>query len=173
MKSYFMKTERIGFSVWEKNDLALATLVWGDQQVTKYICATGSFTKEDIEKRLQTEISNLVTNQIQYWPIFDLTNGELIGCCGLRPFPSEEAAYEIGFHLRKVYWGKGYATEAAKAVIQYATQPLNATKLYAGHHPKNEASKKLLVKLGFSYIGKNYYEPTGLYHPSYELRLEK
>lgn len=63
----------------------------------------------------------------------------------------------------------GYASEAAKAVIDYSFENLKADKLYAGHHPKNEASKRLLTRLGFHYIGKKYYEPTGLYHLSYEL----
>lgn len=42
--------------------------------------------------------------------------------------------------------------------------------LIAGHHPENKASANLLSKLGFKYIGDKYYEPTGLYHPSYEMK---
>ncbi len=95
--------------------------------------------------------------------------GDLIGCCGLRPFRSEQHSYEIGFHLRKLYWGQGYAYEAATRVIQYAFTELNAVKLYAGHHPQNIGSRKLLSRLGFQYIGDDFYEPTGLYHPSYEM----
>lgn len=106
---------------------------------------------------------------MQYRPIFELPAEELIGCCGICPFDSETYSYEIGSHLRKKYWGMRSAFEAAKAVIDYSFDRLKADKLYAGHHPQNEASKKLLTKLGFQYIGKNYYEPTGLYHPSYEL----
>jgi RimJ/RimL family protein N-acetyltransferase len=147
----------------------LATQLWGDKDVTKFICATGMFTKQDIIDRLETEIQNDKLFHIQYWPIFELSTEELIGCCGIRPFNSEANSSEIGFHLRKKYWGMGYASEAAKAVIDYSFNSLKADKLYAGHHPQNEASKKLLTKLGFRYIGKNYYRPTGLYHPSYEL----
>lgn len=69
----------------------------------------------------------------------------------------------------KKYWGRGYASEAAKTTIDYSFNYLKADKLYAGHHPENEASKKLLTKLGFKFIGNNFYEPTGLFHPSYEL----
>lgn len=54
-------------------------------------------------------------------------------------------------------------------MIEYAFTELNAVKLYAGHHPHNIGSRKLLVRLGFQYIGDNFYEPTGLYHPSYEM----
>ena len=169
MRALFMKTKRIGFSKWNDCDLNLAALLWGDKEVTRFICATGIFTKQDIINRLETEIQNDKLFQIQYWPIFELLTEDLIGCCGVRPFAPETRSYEIGFHLRKKYRGRGYASEAAKAVIGYSFDTLKADKLYAGHHPKNEASKKILNKLGFQYIGENYYEPTGLYHPSYEL----
>lgn len=169
MREFFIKTNRIGFSKWNDSDLNLATQLWGDKEVTRFICATGIFTKQDILDRLETEIQNDKLFYIQYWPIFELSTEELIGCCGIRPFDSEARSYEIGFHLRKKYWGMGYASEAAKAVIDYSFDALKADKLYAGHHPQNEASKRLLTKLGFQYIGKNYYKPTGLYHPSYKL----
>lgn len=99
---------------------------------------------------------------------FELSSGDLIGCCGLRPYRGGK--YEIGFHLRPQFWGKGYATEAATAVIDYAFSVLKAEALFAGHNPNNVASSKVLLKLGFRYIGDEFYEPTGLYHPSYELR---
>lgn len=173
MREYFIKTERIGFSKWGDNDLNLAALLWGDKEVTRYICATGVFTQQDIVSRLETEINNDKLFHVQYWPIFNLPTEELIGCCGVRPFKSESHAYEIGFHLRKRFWGMGYASEAAKTVIDYSFSVLKAEKLYAGHHPQNEASKKLLKKLGFRYIGENFYKPTGLYHPSYVLLNDK
>ena len=169
MQEYFIKTKRIGFSNWNAADLDLAAQLWGEKEVTRFICATGKFTQQDIIHRLDTEIHNDEVFHIQYWPIFELVTGELIGCCGIRPFKAETHSYELGFHLRKKYWGMGYASEAAKVVIDYSFTILGADKLYAGHHPKNKASEKLLLKLGFQYIGKNFYEPTGLYHPSYEL----
>lgn len=169
MREYFIETERIGFSKWGDGDLALAALLWGDKEVTRFICAAGVFTQQEIASRLKTEINNDKLFHIQYWPIFDPSTEELIGCCGVRPFKNECHAYEIGFHLRKRFWGIGYASEAAKAVIDYSFSVLKAEKLYAGHHPQNEASKKLLKKLGFRYIGENFYQPTGLYHPSYVL----
>lgn len=169
MREYFMKTKRLGFSKWNVADLDLATQLWGEEEVTRFICADGKFTQQDIIRRLDTEIHNDELFHIQYWPVFELETNELIGCCGMRPFRAEIYSYEIGFHLRKKYWGLGYASEAAKAVIDYSFTAFKADRLYAGHHPLNEASEKLLKKLGFQYIGKNFYEPTGLYHLSYEL----
>ncbi|VYU62026.1 GNAT family N-acetyltransferase [Clostridium tertium] len=170
MRDFFMETERVGFSNWTEDDIELAIQLWGDKDVTKFICATGEFTDEDISKRLETEVNNNKKYNVQYWPIFELLSYDLIGCCGVRPFISEYNTYEIGFHLCKKYWGKGYAFEASKAVINYCLNELKVKKLYAGHHPKNNASKNILLRLGFHYIGDNFYEPTGLYHPSYEIK---
>ena len=167
---YFLKTDRIGFSEWTENDINLARLLWGDNAVTKFICATGKFTDQDIQNRLNTEIDNKTNYQVQYWPIFDLESDDFIGCCGLRPFKIENRIYEIGIHLRPIYWGKGIATEAIKAVIDYAFNTLTADNVFAGHHPDNTNSKKLLEKLGFKYIGNHFYASTQLYHPSYKYR---
>jgi len=167
-REYFLKTNRVGFSEWKREDIKLAELLWGDPDVTKYICASGRFSKDDIIDRLAKEVDNNTQYNVQYWPIFELNSNELIGCCGLRPY--NNGKYEIGFHLRPKYWGQGYAMEAAKAVIGYAFSVLKTQALFAGHNPNNKASSKLLLKLGFRYIGDEFYEPTGLYHPSYELK---
>lgn len=92
-----------------------------------------------------------------------------LGCCGLRPYRLEDGIYELGFHLRPEHWGQGYATEAARAVIDHAFDTLHARALFAGHHPGNVASRRLLEKLGFRYTHDEFYAPTGLEHPSYLL----
>lgn len=166
-KDFFLMTNRIGFSKWQKGDIELAKLLWGDPDVTRYICASGKFSVDDISARLEKEINNETEYHVQYWPIFELFSKDLIGCCGLRPHGRNK--YELGFHLRPQFWGKGYATEAATAVIEDAFSVLKADALFAGHNPNNVASSKVLLKLGFRYIGDEFYEPTGLYHPSYEL----
>lgn len=166
-REFFLKTQRLGFSTWAQDDIGLAGALWGDPEVTRYICASGVFSREEIAARLNTEIAGGAAYQVQYWPVFELNTGRFVGCCGLRPRKAKE--YEIGFHLLPGSWGKGYATEAARAVIEYAFTVLGAEKLFAGHNPHNSKSQKILNKLGFTYIGDEFYEPTGLYHPSYEL----
>jgi len=79
----------------------------------------------------------------------------------------------MGFHLSKQYWGYGYATEAAKKVMEYAFYTLKVSKIFAGHNPKNEQSRRTLLKLEFKYIGDEYYPPTGLNHPSYEIATKE
>ncbi|MDX2453495.1 GNAT family N-acetyltransferase [Desulfosarcina sp.] len=165
--SYFLKTERIGFRKWAENDLDLAVGLWSDIEVTKRIDARGKLSREQIADRFVKEIAVEREWGVQYWPVFLLKNDDHIGVCGLRPYDSPNNIFEIGFHLRSDLWRKGYATEAARAIIRYAFADLKLGGLFAGHHPKNEASRLLLIKLGFRYTHDEYYEPTGLQHPSY------
>ena len=78
-----------------------------------------------------------------------------------------EADFEVGFHVVKRCWGKGFGTEAALGALEYEWEKLLLSKVYAGHHPENRASEKILKKLGFEFIENVYYMPTGLMHPSY------
>lgn len=65
-RDFFLKTNRIGFSKWVQNDLGLAKLLWGNPEVTRYICANGIFSIDDIINRMNTEILNESLYQVQY-----------------------------------------------------------------------------------------------------------
>ena len=75
--------------------------------------------------------------------------------------------FRSGVPLLKRCWGKGFATEAAFGALEYAWEKLRLSQVYAGHHPDNRASEKILRKLGFEFIENVFYEPTRLMHPSY------
>ncbi len=169
-EKYFLTTLRCGFSRWANSDLQLAHSLWGEPDVTRYICASGIFTPDDIKNRLLTEIRNYEQYGVQYFPFFSLETSALVGCCGLRPYKNCTGVYELGFHLRKEFWHQGYAMEAAAEIIDYAFYTLNAKELKAGHNPNNIASSKVLSKLGFVYECDEFYEPTGLNHPLYSLK---
>jgi RimJ/RimL family protein N-acetyltransferase len=167
MSAYFLRTRRLGFRFWTLADLELANGLWGDADVTRLI--GGPFSPPQVQERLEHEISNQNQYRVQYWPIFLLSTGKHVGCCGLRPYRLEQKLYEIGFHLRKAYWGQALALEAARVVMDYAFSQLDAAGLFAGHNPANNASRRVLQKLGFRYTHDEYYAPTGLNHPSYLL----
>ena len=61
---------------------------------------------------------------------------------------------EIGYHFNKEYWGKGYATESAKLLIDYCFKKLKFHKVYADTDPSNLASQRILAKLGFKLEGR-------------------
>jgi [ribosomal protein S5]-alanine N-acetyltransferase len=167
MRSYFMRTSRLGFGTWSRDDLALAIALWGDARVTHLI--GGPFSPQWVEERLALEIATQSSYGFQYWPVFRLADDAHVGCAGLRPVPGSEGVLELGFHLRTEHWGQGFATESARAVITYAFTTAGAGTLVAGHHPQNEASRRVLLRLGFQHTHDAHYAPTGLDHPSYDL----
>ena len=164
---YFLKTARLGFRRWATDDLPLALALWGDLEVTRFV--GGPFSYEQIEERLRNEIASMKAHRVQYWPLFLLCGDAHVGCAGLRPYDLKEQVYEMGFHLRPAYWGRGLAVEAGRAVVSLAFTALGARALFAGHHPANPASRAVLEKLGFCFTHEEFYAPTGLRHPSYRL----
>ncbi len=169
MKEFFLTTERLGFSVWNENDIFYALELWGNPEVTKFIVAGGTMLKEDVQQRLKKEIETFNNVNIQYWPIYFKETHENVGCCGVRPYDCEKNILEMGVHIKEQHWGIGIAQEACSKVIEYCFNTLKVKALFAGHNPKNISSAGLLKKLGFTYTHDEFYPPTGLYHPSYLL----
>jgi [ribosomal protein S5]-alanine N-acetyltransferase len=167
-REYFLRSERLGFGYWTDDDTALAEMLWGDPRVSSLI--GGPFGLDEVGVRLRREMEMRISRGVQYWPVFFLPDGEFVGCAGLRPYGGDEGVFEMGVHLRPEYWGLGLGREAGRAVISFALETLGVQGIFAGHHPKNEASEQLLKKLGFRFTHEEFYPPTGLKHPSYFLK---
>ena len=164
-------TERLAFRLWREHDLPLARVLFGDPRVTALV--GGPFDDATVQARLAAEIACQRTHGYSYWPLFvgaELGAEGFAGCCGLKPRDPAARVYELGFYLRPEHWGRGLAVEAGRAVVAFAWDALEATALFAGHHPENHGSRGALVKLGFRYVHDELYPSTGLMHPGYELR---
>jgi RimJ/RimL family protein N-acetyltransferase len=74
-----------------------------------------------------------------------------IGGIGLAP---DEEGHELGYWLAPEAWGRGYATEAGRAVVSIARHALGLKRLHGGHFTDNPASGRVLQKLGFRATGK-------------------
>ena len=96
MRNFFLKSARLRFGIWDEHDLPLALGLWGDADVT--LLTGGPFTDVQVQERLAREINNHAQFRMQYWPIFLLSNGDHVGCCGLRPHKPRDGIYELGYH---------------------------------------------------------------------------
>jgi RimJ/RimL family protein N-acetyltransferase len=79
-------------------------------------------------------------------------SGRLCGGIGLRVEPQHEHA-ELGYWIGVPYWGNGYASEAAEAVVRFGFEELRLHRMVASVFAGNEASKRILLKLGMRYEG--------------------
>ncbi|MGB3758809.1 MAG: GNAT family N-acetyltransferase [Rivularia sp. (in: cyanobacteria)] len=106
------------------------------------------------------------------WAILEKQSAIVVGTILLKQLPDEKSQpiqdYEVGWHLRKASWGKGYATEAAKEIINYGFNVLELPVVYAVVKPENHASVKVTQRLGMKPMGI-----TNQYYDGVELLLFK
>lgn len=80
--------------------------------------------------------------------------GKVIGSCGVSPHFNQ---WELGYWVGKPYWGRGFVTEAACGVMEWAMQTQSAIRFMAGHYTDNPASGSVLKKLGFKPVGEVFW----------------
>lgn len=79
--------------------------------------------------------------------------GQLIGSAGLRDIDREHLQAELGFWIGLEWWGRGYAREAAAAVIGFGFESLGLNRIYAHHMSRNPAAGKVLAAVGMQREG--------------------
>jgi RimJ/RimL family protein N-acetyltransferase len=84
--------------------------------------------------------------------VIESPNGEFAGWAGIDGRGRDDEA-EIGWYLASRYWGRGYATEATRLLIDFACDTLGYHRLFATADPENAASRRVLEKSGLSYVG--------------------
>jgi ribosomal-protein-alanine N-acetyltransferase len=91
------------------------------------------------------EIANFALRQV--------SSGQLIGCVGLRDIDFEHRQAELGFWIGVDWWGRGYAREAARAVIRFGFETLGMNRICAHHMTRNPASGRVLEAVGMQREG--------------------
>ena len=137
----------------------------GDWEVTKWLSGVPyPYTEESAEEWL-----NNISGDDLLFSIF--LNNSLIGGVGLTP--EENNDYDLGFWIGRDYWGKGYVTEAAMALIQFAKKELKLKQIKACHIKGNTSSSNVLRRLGFKEIGEceEFFVSRGKVMPTVVLQL--
>ena len=93
------------------------------------------------------------------WILVRKSDGVKLGTCGFHCWNLQQHSIEIGYDLRKEYWGNGYMTEAMDAIIYFAEMVLGVESMDAHIAAQNEKSISLVKKLGFEFYGRteNYH----------------
>ncbi|MBV6625651.1 MAG: GNAT family N-acetyltransferase [Rivularia sp. (in: Bacteria)] len=172
-----LETQRLIIRRWiPEIDAEQAFTIYGDAEVMRFI-GTGK-TQASIETQRQSleaaiaryEQSNNTTTGA--WAIVEKQSTTVVGTILLKQLPDEKRQptqdYEVGWHLRKASWGKGYATEAAREIIDYGFNILKLPVIYAVVKPENNASVKVTQRLGMKALGI-----TNQYYGGVELLLFK
>jgi ribosomal-protein-alanine N-acetyltransferase len=144
-----IETERLLLRMYRINELEKVYHLCTDANVTKFFPPHNEIKKEDVLTSLPRRIERWRTQGFGQLGVFDKTDGELIGYCGLQYLDNSEEI-EIYYGFFKDFWGKGLATEAAKAMLRFGFEQTRLGKIVAVTHPENTASQKVLLRLGLT-----------------------
>lgn len=126
-----------------------------DPEVHLFIENNPVKSMDEIRKVIDVLQQQYRENGIARWAVIDKTTNECVGWSGLKyfnqPLNNHIDFYELGYRFKKKHWGKGFATESSRAVLDYGFQQLNLESVFAITDPNNVNSRHVLAKLGFDF----------------------
>lgn len=123
-------------------------------EVHKYLGNNPVTTIEQSLNAIKGIRKQYVENGIGRWAVVDKVTGELVGWSGLKYEEGIRAYgyYDLGYRLKEQHWGKGIATETAKASLKYGFENLGYNQISAAAHVENIGSNAVLKKVGFKLL---------------------
>jgi RimJ/RimL family protein N-acetyltransferase len=146
-------TGRLRLRAWTAEDADLARLadLYGREEVTRWLGGGPTIPPAELVERWR--LVHQIDPAHGCWAIDPLDGGPTAGTVLLKPLPNGVGEVEVGWHLHPDSWGRGYATEAARAVVDRAFSD-GLLEVYAVVRPGNEPSLGVCRKLGMQPLGR-------------------
>jgi ribosomal-protein-alanine N-acetyltransferase len=122
-------TERLELRAFEPDNLEALHAIYGDPEVTRFMPAYP--TLEHTRRALDIHVREARAGNPAFWALIERESGDLIGDAGIGLIEGIGPEFELGYTLGPRWWGRGYATEAARAVRDYALGPLALPEVLA------------------------------------------
>lgn len=162
------ESDRLAFRPLLESDLDLAIEQWADPDVVKYVGGK-VMNEEDIASEMPLYARRCAGGAIGIWCVTEKATSDKLGTAVLLPMLVEkddtdwdllvgddipDADIEVGYILKKSAWGKGYATEACKRMLQFAFDATPLDTVMATIDPANNASRHVLLKSCLREVGQ-------------------
>lgn len=141
-----IETERLLLRRMDLDDLDEFAALHADPEVTQFVLA---LNRKEAEERLRKDKDEWRRRGHGLLAVVDRTSGDFLGRCGLKHWPQFDET-EVGWILKRDAWGHGYATEAARACIEWGFAQLEVPYLTAMINPANKRSIPVAERLGMS-----------------------
>lgn len=153
MQSVFLKTERLTLRYIIQDDFEELKAILRDKEVMH--AWEYDFTDKDVQEWIDKNLELYKMHNLGFFIATENLSGNIIGQAALKPDTIEgKQHYEIGYILKKEYWHKGYATEAARALKDYAFNTLNLDEVIFEIRPDNFPSRKVAENLNAKICGE-------------------
>jgi RimJ/RimL family protein N-acetyltransferase len=143
-----IETARLQLRMFRPDDLEHLAALFLDPDVMKYVGDGRPATRGEAEVALKSIIRHWETQGFGRWAAVDKETQEFVGFGGLRSLFEEP---EVVYHFARAHWGKGLATELAKASLRYGFDENHFDQILAIAKPQNAASIHVMEKLGMHY----------------------
>lgn len=159
--SVFLETERMVLRRFTEADIANLVELDSDPEVMRFINGGRATPREDVETELLPAFLGHYERYAGYgfWAAIEKSTGEFLGWFHFRP--DEGAApgeVELGYRLRRSAWGKGYATEGSRALIEKGFTELGIERVVASTMVVNVASRRVMEKAGLRFV-RAFHQP--------------
>ena len=144
-----LETERLYLREMNQADFESLCKIMQDQ--TTMYAYEGAFRDDEVQEWLDRQIARYQKWGFGLWAVVLKASNKMIGQCGLtmQPWKGQEVL-EVGYLFQRLYWHKGYATEAAAACMQYAFEVLQADAVCSVIRDTNTASQNVALRNGMS-----------------------
>jgi RimJ/RimL family protein N-acetyltransferase len=143
-----IETDRLLLRMFVPADLDDLAQLFGDPDVMRYVGEGKPVDRGEADKALKSIIKHWETHGFGRWAAVDKHTQEFVGFGGLR---SLFGTPEVVYHFAKAHWGKGLATELARAALRFGFEDRQFERIVAIAKPKNAASIHVMEKLGMHY----------------------
>lgn len=152
-----IETVRLRLRPLAENDIPIwSEQVYADPDVTRYLPGSAANPLERTERLFQHVTEQWLRYGVGEWAVTDRETGTFLGQCGLNHIEDLEET-ELDYALAKHAWGRGLATEAARAAVEFAFETARLTRLIGFVIPEHIASRRVLERLGFTYESDTHY----------------
>jgi ribosomal-protein-alanine N-acetyltransferase len=156
-----LETERLVVRTFEARDGDAWVAMFSDPEVTRFLPGAAPPTKDRFETQLTARLAMEAELGYAMWAIEEKATGMFTGQCGLRPAasmdPNAGSEIDLGYHLSRSSWNKGYATEAVVAVLGHGLGSVGLDRVMAVALPENIGSWRVMEKPGRRYDGTAAY----------------
>ena len=143
-----LSTERLVLRPVTADDHAALLAHWTQPEVRRFLFDGAALSAAEVAETIEESSGHFAARGFGIWLIEHGSGADLVGTAGLRPL--EESGLEIFYSLAPGAWGHGYATEAARAVVEYGLGPLALPEVLAEVDEGNAASVAVVKRLGMT-----------------------
>lgn len=149
-----LETKRLRLRMFRESDLDNLAALFADPEVMRYVGNGEPIDRSEAEKALTSIIAHWDRHGFGRWAIEDKETGEFVGYGGLR---SLFGTPEVVYHFATRHWGKGFATEVARASLRWGFTRRGFQRVVAIAKPENAASIHVMDKIGMHFEERTSY----------------